>query len=193
MREGSLPGWAERPHLYFGPVPSPAWPAIVPGPERCEGTRPNPCSRGKHLKPENPALINLNYEFEALRIVRGGQIDPRRRMALMVPVQFPHDVKAMPKLLGEGVVYDALRAGLDDSWWVFHDRPVRGTPRRVDFIAINRERGVVAIEVKGGLVHASRGVFRQVIAQSGQRKRIDPFGQLKLGFARVCGVAGVAC
>jgi hypothetical protein len=61
----------------------------------------------------------------------------------------------------------------------------------VDFVAIDPARGAIAIEVKGGLVHATRGVFRQVIAASGQRKGIDPFGQLKFGFARVCDAAGV--
>lgn len=43
----------------------------------------------------------------------------------------------------------------------------------------------------GALVHGSRGAFRQVIAPSGRRKRINPFGQLKLAFARVCDAAGV--
>jgi nuclease-like protein len=109
----------------------------------------------------------------------------------MFPAAFPHDLRAKPRLVGEKLVYDALRAGLDDAWSVFYDRPVRGTPRRVDFVAIDPARGVVAIEVKGGLVHASRGAFRQLITQSGQRKRIDPFGQLKMGFARVCDAAGV--
>ena len=74
-------------------------------------------------------------------------------MAHMFPLEFPHDLKAKPKLLGETVVYDALRASLGDMWSVFYDRPVRGTMRRADFIAINPDRGAVAIEVKGGLVH----------------------------------------
>src|SRR3981081_4650891 len=66
-----------------------------------------------------------------------------------------------------------------------------GTMRRVDFLALHPERGAVAIEVKGGLVHASRGAFRQLIAPTGLRKRIDPFGQLKMAFARVCDAAGI--
>jgi hypothetical protein len=63
--------------------------------------------------------------------------------------------------------------------------------RRVDFVAIDPARGALAIEVKGGLVHASRGAFRQLIAPTGLRKRIDAFGQLKMGFARVGDAAGV--
>jgi hypothetical protein len=112
-------------------------------------------------------------------------------MAVMFPPSFPHELKKKPKLLGEHLVYDALQAGLGALWSVFYDRAVRGTPRRVDFIAIEPARGAIAIEVKGGLVHASRGAFRQVIARSGRRKRINPFGQLKLAFARLCDAAGV--
>jgi len=92
-------------------------------------------------------------------------------MAFMFPAEFPHDLSIKPKLRGEKLVYDALRAGLDDTWCVFYDRPVQGTMRRVDFVAIDPARGALAIEVKGGLVHAKDGAFRQVIAASGQRKR----------------------
>jgi hypothetical protein len=109
----------------------------------------------------------------------------------MYPPAFPHDLRPKRRLVGEKLVYDALRDGLDDNWSVFYDRTVQGTMRRVDFVAIDPQRGVMAIEVKGGLVHASRGAFRQLITQSGQRKRIDPFGQLKMAFARVCDAAGV--
>jgi hypothetical protein len=112
-------------------------------------------------------------------------------MALIFPPEFPHDLTAKPKLFGEKLVYEALDAALDGEWLVFYDCQVRGTMRRVDFIVINPARGVAAIEVKGGLVHASDGAFRQLITQSGQRKRIDPFGQLKMAFARVCDAAGV--
>lgn len=83
----------------------------------------------------------------------------------MFPAEFPHDLRAKCKLVGEKLVYDALRAGLDDTWSVFYNRPVHGTMRRVDFVAIDPARAAVAIEVKGGLVHASRGVF------SGPRRR----------------------
>jgi hypothetical protein len=109
----------------------------------------------------------------------------------MYPAEFPHNLRSKPKLFGEKLVYDALRTDLGETWSVFYDRPVPGKPRRVDFVAIDPERGGVAIEVKGGLVHASRGAFRQLIAPTGLRKRIDPFGQLKMAFARVCDAAGV--
>jgi hypothetical protein len=109
----------------------------------------------------------------------------------MFPKVFPHELKVKPKLLGEQIVFQTLEAGLGASWSVFYDRQVRGTQRRVDFVAIDPAHGAVAIEVKGGSVHATRGAFRQVIAPSGMRKRINPFGQLKMGFARLCDAAGV--
>jgi hypothetical protein len=109
----------------------------------------------------------------------------------MFPRDFPHDLNVKPKLLGEKIAFETLEAGLGASWSVFYDRQVPGTQRRVDFVAIDPGHGAVAIEVKGGSVHASRGAFRQVIASSGMRKRINPFGQLKMAFARVCDAAGV--
>lgn len=108
-----------------------------------------------------------------------------RRMAKMFPPQFPHDLSKKPKLLGEKLVYDALRKALDDSWLVFYDRSVKGTRRRVDFLCINQARGVVAIEVKGGLVHNWRGRFKQVVRRDGTRKVVTPFDQAKQALGEV--------
>jgi hypothetical protein len=44
--------------------------------------------------------------------------------------------------------------------------------------------------VKGGLVHAQGGAFRQRIRRNRQRKRIDPFGQLKLAVAAYLSATG---
>lgn len=102
-------------------------------------------------------------------------------MALMVPPVFPHDLTQKRKLVGEALVFTALRTSLDDAWCVFYDRPIRGSRRRIDFLGVHSGRGVLAIEVKGGMVHDKRGAFRQRIGKSGQPKKIDPFGQLKCG------------
>jgi sulfite dehydrogenase (cytochrome) subunit A len=51
-------------------------------------------------------------------------------MAIMFPKVFPHDLKVKPKLAGEKIAFEALDAGLDESWSVFFDRPVAGTQRR---------------------------------------------------------------
>lgn len=113
-------------------------------------------------------------------------------MALLHPKSFPHDLTKKPKLNGEALVFAALASALDDKWGVFYDRPIAGSRRRVDFIAANPDRGLFAIEVKGGLVHDKRGAFRQLISKSGQRKRIAPFDQLKLGLRDLFAAAGIA-
>ena len=113
-------------------------------------------------------------------------------MALMVPNAFPHDLKKRPKLAGEALVFAALQAALDDEWRIFYDRPIPRSRRRVDFIAANARRGLLAFEVKGGMVHDKRGAFRQLVSTAGQRKRIDPFGQLKLGLRDLYSAAGVS-
>ena len=113
-------------------------------------------------------------------------------MALMVPLVFPHDLRRRPKLAGEALVFAALQAALDDEWRVFYDRPIPRSRRRVDFIVANPRRGLLAIEVKGGMVHDKRGAFRQLISKTGQRKRIDPFGQLKLGLRDLFAAANLA-
>lgn len=112
-------------------------------------------------------------------------------MALMLPGTFPHDLTKKPKLKGEADVYCALRAALDVEWTVFYDQPIPGSRRRVDFLAANPRRGLLAVEVKGGMVHDKRGTFRQLVSKSGQRKKIDPFGQLKRAVGDLLTAAGV--
>lgn len=112
-------------------------------------------------------------------------------MARMHPAVFPHDLRRRPRRAGEALVYGALAAALSDEWAVFYDRRVMGTRRRIDFLCLHPARGVLAIEVKGGMVHARRGAFRQVISANGQRKRIDPFGQLNRAVGDVWAAAGL--
>ena len=113
-------------------------------------------------------------------------------MALMHPESFPHDLTRRPRLEGEALVYRALAAALDDRWQVFYDRGVRGTRRRVDFIALNAERGAFVCEVKGGEIHDRRGSFRQLINRTPvRRKKIDPFRQLRQATTDVWAAIGV--
>lgn len=113
-------------------------------------------------------------------------------MACLLPPSFPHDLTAKPRLSGEAEVYKALRSGLDDNWTVFYDTSIKGSRRRIDFVAVDVRRGLLAIEVKGGMVHSARGWFRQQIRVNGQRKKIDPFGQLKSAVRDLFAVAGIA-
>ena len=113
-------------------------------------------------------------------------------MAVMLPRLFPHDLRKKPQRVGEADVFHALRSGLSDDWLVLYDRSIPQSRRRIDFLCLNERRGVLAIEVKGGQVHAFRGWFRQRIRPSGLRKRIDPFGQLKLGVRAALAAAALS-
>lgn len=104
-------------------------------------------------------------------------------MLRFVPDCFPHDLRRRPQRQGEKAVWEALTVALDDAWTVLYDRPIPGSRRAIDFLVIHPARGFAAIEVKGGLVHAGAGRFRQVIRRNGMRKTVDPFGQLKRSIA----------
>lgn len=112
-------------------------------------------------------------------------------MPRFVPAAFPHDLRRRPQRQGEKAVWDALANALDDSWTIFYDRRAPGSRRAIDFLVIHPERGFAAIEVKGGLVHAGRGRFRQIIRRNGLGKTVDPFGQLKRALAALAHGTGL--
>jgi len=112
-------------------------------------------------------------------------------MALMFPASFPPDRIADPKRRGEAAVFDALQAALDDTWKVFYDRRVPGSRRAIDFIAIKPGHTMLALEVKGGLVHAGRRGFRQLVNKNGQRIATDPYGQTKKALAALAAAAHI--
>jgi hypothetical protein len=111
-------------------------------------------------------------------------------MAKMVPPVFPHDLRKHPELEGERIVFDALAAALGNGWTVYYNQRVKGSRRPIDFLIVRPDGRPIAWEVKGGMVHAYRGAFRQRVGQNGQRKRIDPFGQLKLAVRAYLTVTG---
>lgn len=113
-------------------------------------------------------------------------------MPRFVPAAFPHDLRRRPQRQGEMAVWDALANALDDNWTILYDRRAPGSRRAIDFLVIHPARGLAAIEVKGGLVHAGRGGFRQIIHRNGLRKTVDPFGQLKRGLAALAHGTGLA-
>lgn len=112
-------------------------------------------------------------------------------MPRFVPDTFPHDLRRRPQRQGEKAVWDSLALALDDSWTVIYDRRAPGSRRAIDLLVINPTRGFAAIEVKGGLVHAGHGRFRQIIHRSGLRKVIEPFGQLKRALAALAHGTGI--
>lgn len=112
-------------------------------------------------------------------------------MPRFVPDYFPHDLRRRPQRAGEKAVWDSLVVALDDGWTVLYDRRIPGSRRAIDFLIIHPGRGFAAIEVKGGLVHAGHGRFRQNIWRNGLRKTVDPFGQLKRGIAALAHGTGI--
>lgn len=80
-------------------------------------------------------------------------------MAIMWPRRIPPDVRENPTRSTEIDVFEKLERQLDDSWSVFYSRPWLGlTPSgeerdgECDFVVANAKRGVLFLEVKGGVV-----------------------------------------
>ena len=101
-------------------------------------------------------------------------------MAVMYPrTLLEDDLKSR----AEGKVFDALEAGLDDEWEVFHSvgwvsrNKERGADDgEIDFVIAHHERGVLCLEVKGGGVQCQHGEWYGI--HDGKRERIrDPFAQ----------------
>jgi hypothetical protein len=73
----------------------------------------------------------------------------RPTMALMSPREFPaRDLVAAAE---DALIFDALRTGPDDAWWVFYDRIVQagGETGRIDFVLLHAQRGVLCLAVAG--------------------------------------------
>ncbi len=111
------------------------------------------------------------------------------------PARFPHDLTQRPERAGEASVYRALAKALPADCTIFYDRTVKGARRRIDFLVLIPDCGLIAIEVKGGLVHAGPGAFRQAThSMQGQRshsKRIEPFRQVTLALGQLWEKSGI--
>ncbi|MCL1062611.1 NERD domain-containing protein [Shewanella benthica] len=80
-------------------------------------------------------------------------------MAKMFPKKLPLEVLSEPKRSSEVQVYNALREQLDDDYHVFYSSPWLGTNSdgseidgEADFLVAHSEKGILSIEVKGGIV-----------------------------------------
>jgi len=80
-------------------------------------------------------------------------------MARMWPRSLPQWVVQDPRRFAEREVYAKLDKGLDDSWSVYYSRPWWGISRtgaeldgEADFVVAHPAKGVLFLEVKGGLV-----------------------------------------
>lgn len=81
-------------------------------------------------------------------------------MAIMWPRSLPPWVLQDPRRSAERKVYDTLARALDDSWSVYYSRPWWGiSPTggeidgEADFVVAHPDKGILFLEVKGGLVN----------------------------------------
>lgn len=114
--------------------------------------------------------------------------------ARIFPAKFPYGLKRRPDLRGEHLVYQAIVASLPESWTAYYNSLPAGSRRKIDFCILAPGRGLIAIEVKGGLVHAGRGHLRQSTRTKASKlgKRIEPFRQVKRALADLWEATGIA-
>lgn len=76
-------------------------------------------------------------------------------MARLLPSDF--DITALE--MSERRVCQALLTGLDDSWFVVPQVPVvaEGADGEIDIVLVSAEHGVLAVEVKGGVIRIEKG------------------------------------
>ena len=98
-------------------------------------------------------------------------------MARLYPPDIPPDA---PR--SEQAVYRALQQ-LDDGWLVFHSvawqskRAGREGDGEVDFVIVHRARGVIVLEVKGGGVRVTDGVWTTIDGRGEEHRIKNPFHQ----------------
>lgn len=103
---------------------------------------------------------------------------PPTTSAVFFPSSMPTDLATRRALRGEKRVWEALRrTPLPPGTRVFYNRAPRGCRRRADFLILHPQRGLIAIEVKGGRVRYHDGFRQRVTAPSRDSKRIQPWRQ----------------
>ena len=106
-------------------------------------------------------------------------------MARLHPSVFP-PILAKPAMAGERAIWQALLdAQIPDHVHLFYNRRPKGSHRPPDVLMLDATRGLIAIEVKGGMVHFSAKSFRQKIGTKARtyRKKIDPWMQARRALA----------
>ena len=107
-------------------------------------------------------------------------------MAKLYPARLPDRVLNNRKLKGEIETFEAL-SKLSDDFEVFYNRcpnsggASRVYERKIDFIIIHEQFGLLAMEVKGGKIRiGADGGFEQYHSNKMKWVSIDPFMQVKL-------------
>ncbi|MEZ9140511.1 MULTISPECIES: AAA family ATPase [unclassified Shewanella] len=110
-------------------------------------------------------------------------------MALMYPSSAP---KINDSPVAEPLVYKLLREQLDDSFHIIHSVPWlsslitdvlkdKSHIGEVDFLVLNKDLGVLAIEVKGGILRHDKDGYYYSRDSGLTISRIDPVSQLNRG------------
>ena len=109
-------------------------------------------------------------------------------MARMWPVEIPTWVLQDRRRSSESKVFDALKRSLDDSWTVYYSRPWYGLSitggeieGEADFILAHPDRGILFLEVKGGLISydPTQSKWHSVDRHGIKHKIKDPVEQAK--------------
>jgi hypothetical protein len=109
-----------------------------------------------------------------------------RSNASFFPACMPADLATRAALRGESLVWHALRrAPLPPGTRVFYNRSPQGCRRRADFLILHPERGIIALEVKGGRVHYHDGFRQQLAGGLRWQKRIQPWGQAQRAIGQI--------
>ena len=126
-----------------------------------------------------PHVKGLAVLLNALPL--GGRVvllEPNRCSAQFFPAAMPGDLATRPALRGERRVWEALRrAPLPAGTRIFYNRAPKGCRRRADLLILLAGRGIIAIEVKGGLVHYRRDLRQRLAGPGRGAKRIEPWQQ----------------
>lgn len=80
------------------------------------------------------------------------------------PGLYPREAPRNTKSRAEISVYESLKAGLPEGWYAWHSLRImedRGIFGEGDFVIVNPERGLLALEVKGGNIFQKDGRWFQ--------------------------------
>jgi hypothetical protein len=137
---------------------------------------------GVAFRSEQGLAVTLNALPLGGRVVLFEPKPGIRGTAQFFPAAMPGDLATRPALRGENIVWLALRrTRFPPGTRIFYNRSPKGCRRRADMLILIPGRGIIAVEVKGGLVRYRNG-FRQRLAGSGRgaerwHKRIAPWQQ----------------
>jgi hypothetical protein len=101
-----------------------------------------------------------------------------RRHAQFFPAAMPADLAKKPALRGEKRVWLALRrAPFPVGTRIFYNRAPKGYRCRADLLILLPGRGIIAIEVKGGLVQYRRRLRPRLAGPGRGAKCVEPWQQ----------------